>query len=131
MKKVSVALAILICCCSFALSGTLSGTWEYEGGIYNGKPQGPTKDYTLQRKYDELHYQSFVVSKDEPPEKYEGGDYQLKGDTCLETQTFSSQPSKLTGKTLRYFYSFKNDTLVLRGSLPSGMTVVEYWKKIK
>ena len=131
MKQVIIAFSILMVLCSFAINNTLSGTWEYQGGIYNGKPQGPTKDYTLQRKYDNMHYESFVLSNDEQPEKYEGGDYILKDDTCMETQTFSAQPSKLTGKTLKYLYSIKNDTLVLRGSLPSGMTVIEYWKKIK
>ena len=130
MKKYLIGLIVITICCSFLIKGSLKGTWEYEGGIYNGKPQGPTKEYTLQRKYDDTEFQSFVIAKDEQPEKYEAGNYHLNNDTCFETQTFSIQPSKTTGKTLKYLYKIVNDTLVLRGSLPSGMTVIEYWKKL-
>ena len=130
MKKYFFGSFVIALCSSFFLRDSLKGTWEYEGGIYNGKPQGPTKEYTLQRKYDDTQFQSFVIAKDEQPEKYEAGNYQLNNDTYIETQTFSIQPSKTTGKPLKYFYKIVNDTLVLNGSLPSGMTVIEYWKKL-
>ncbi len=130
MKKYFFGSFVIALCSSFFLRDSLKGTWEYEGGIYNGKPQGPTKEYTLQRKYDDTQFQSFVIAKDEQPKKYEAGNYQLNNDTCIETQTFSIQPSKTTGKPLKYFYKIVNDTLVLNGSLPSGMTVIEYWKKL-
>jgi len=55
----------------------------------------------------------------------------LKGDSCFETQTFSLQKSSLTGKTVRYGYMIKNDTLFLIGRLPNKITVLDYWKKVK
>ena len=62
---------------------------------------------------------------------YEKGDYKLKTDSCLETQTYSRQPSKLTGITVHYAYQIKNDTLTFNGILPNGTTVMEYWKRVK
>ena len=44
-------------------------------------------------------------------EKYEAGTYILKGDTCIETETFCSQPSKITNIPIHYLYAFKKDTL--------------------
>jgi hypothetical protein len=122
-----VSLVVL----SFTGKITLKGTWEFRGGIYNGKKEGPPKEYILQRKYDNAHFEAFATDSSNRPEKYEAGDYVLKGDTCIETETYSSQPSKLTGIPVSYLYSVRNDTLTLRATLPSGMVVEEYWKRKK
>ncbi len=116
---------------SFQNAPGLTGTWIFQGGIYNGKKEGATKEYLLQRKYHLNNFDAYLLEKGQKPQKYQSGVYRLKQDTCLETETYSAQPSKLTGKTIRYHYLMRRDTLVLQGTLPTGMTVEEYWKKVK
>jgi hypothetical protein len=130
MKRYSVLLIILLCG-SFVSEPTLKGTWEFAGGIYNGKKQGPPTEYALQRKYNATHYEAFAIEAGSKPEKYEAGDYVLSGDTCTDTETFSSQRSRITNIPIHYLYTLRNDTLTLKGTLPSGMQVEEYWKKIR
>jgi len=122
---------ILLALFAFTKDKGLAGKWEYSGGIYNGKPEAASKDYQLQRQYDDAHYTATFIEKGAEPIAYEKGDYILKQDTCLETQTFSAQPSKLLHITLRYRYQIKNDTLTFNGVLPNGTIVQEYWKKVK
>lgn len=129
--KLSHITFILLILCSFQRQPTLKGTWEFVGGIYNGKKEGATTGYTLRRKYDAAHYEAFAVEKGYKDEKYESGNYILKGDTCIDTETFCSQPSKITNIPMHYLYTLKNDTLTLKGTLPTGMIVEEYWKRIK
>jgi hypothetical protein len=134
MKKISIfilSVSILVLASSFGDKETLKGIWQFVGGIYNGKKEGVPAGYTLQRKYDDEHFEAFVTDSTNNPEKYETGDYMLQGDTCIETETYSSQPSKLIGVHISYIYSIRNDTLTLKATLPSGMVVEEYWKKIK
>jgi hypothetical protein len=129
MKKLIVALGIISCCSSFQQVLSFKGTWIFKGGVYNGKKEGAPADYTLQRKYQAATFDAYVLEKGEKPQKYQSGNYQLKNDTCLETETYSAQPSKLTGKTLHYQYTIRHDTLIFSGVLPTGMKVEEYWKK--
>ncbi len=110
---------------------TLKGTWNFVGGIYNGKKEGPTKEYTLQRRYSVAQYEAFAIETGYKTEKYETGNYVLKGDTCIDTETFCSQPSKITNIPIHYLYKIRHDTLILTGTLPTGMQVEEYWKKVK
>lgn len=125
------SLVFILLGTSFADKETLKGVWEFQGGIYNGKKEGAPTEFTLQRKYNTKHFEAFAIEKGSKPEKYEAGDYILKGDTCIETETYSSRPSKLTNIPISYLYSVRNDTLTLKATLPSGMTVEEYWKRIK
>jgi hypothetical protein len=132
--KIAIALILLffvIVVSSFIPKRTLSGAWEYAGGIYNGKKELPPTDYKLQRKYDKQHFESFSIDSGNAPEKYEAGDYLLKQDTCIETQTFSGPPSKLLGIAVPYLYSIRNDTLTLKATLPNGMVTEEYWRRMK
>jgi hypothetical protein len=134
MKKINIfilSFLSFVLVSSFTMTETLKGTWQFVGGIYNGKKEGAPVGYTLQRKYDDLHFEAFVIDSTNNPEKYEAGNYVLKGDTCIETETYSSQPSKLTGIPIVYSYSIRNDTLTLMATLPSGMVTEEYWKKSK
>jgi len=131
MKKLLFLLAIAIVFSSFNTQATLKGTWEFRGGVYNGKPDGAPKEYKLQRIYTSSTYDAYLLEKGEKTQKYEGGKYLLKGDTCLETQTFSAQPSKLKGVTIHYLYHIQHDTLVLQTTLPNGNVEEDYWKKIK
>lgn len=116
---------------SFQPTSTLKGTWEFVGGIYNGKKEGAPSGYALHRKYDAANYQAFAIEKGYKTEKYEAGTYVFKGDTCVDTETFCSQPSKITNIPIHYLYTLKNDTLTLKGTLPTGMTVEEYWRRVK
>jgi len=116
---------------SFINPTTLKGTWQFKGGIYNGKPDTASMQYTLRRVYADHDFNAFVSQKGYQTERYEAGTYVIKDDTCFETQTYSSQPSQATGKTIAYIITFKQDEFVLSGTLPSGMVVEEHWKKIK
>ena len=129
--KTGCLLIISLALLSFQQANSIEGTWEYAGDVFNGKAEGAPTEYTLQRKYTSKSYESFLLEKGEKPQKYEAGDYALNADTCLETQTFSLQESKLTGVTIHYIYSIKNDTLTLNGTLPSGATMKEFWKRSK
>jgi hypothetical protein len=110
---------------------TLKGIWQFNGGIYNGKADSAPKDYKMQRIYTDKNFTALASQKGYKTEKYEAGNYVLKGDTCFETQTFSSRPSQSTGKIITYVFKIQKDELILSGKLPSGMVVEEHWKKIK
>ncbi|OKS86322.1 hypothetical protein [Mucilaginibacter polytrichastri] len=130
MKKLFIPISILIILCSWSAPKTLKGTWQFAGGIYNGKRDTASTDYKLQRQYDKAHFNAFIIEPNEKPIKYQGGDYVTQADTCFETETFTTQPSTLTGKTIHYHMQLRNDTLVLSGKLPKGLMVEEYWKKV-
>jgi len=129
--KILGFLFIFILLSSFQGPTSLKGTWEFVGGVYNGKKEGAPTSYTLHRKYDGTRYDAFAIEKGYKTEKYESGTYTLKGDSCIDKETFCSQPSKITNIPIHYFCTFKNDTLTLSGKLPTGMIVKEYWKKIR
>ncbi|MES2265733.1 MAG: hypothetical protein V4520_03165 [Bacteroidota bacterium] len=131
MKRMLPAFLLIIVFSAFRMLDTLEGKWQYSGGIYNGKAEQPSKEYTLQRNYDAAHYSALFLEKGQEPIAYERGDYALKNDTCLETQTYSAQPSKLLNVTIKYRYQISNDTLTFSGTLPNGTVVKEYWKKVK
>ncbi len=130
MKKILFLLCVIVCS-SFDNEKTLKGTWEFRGGFYNGKLDAAPKEYRLQRKYTENSYDAYLLEKGQEPQKYESGKYTLKGDTCLETQTYSAQQSKLIGVTVHYLYKMRHDTLVLQAKLPNGNVEEDYWKKVK
>ena len=130
MKRLTAAIVILGSCW-FNAATTLKGTWIFQGGIYNGKKEGAPAGYTLQRRYQAGKFDAYLVEKGEKTQRYQSGNYELKNDTCFETETYSAQPSKLTGITLHYHYIIRRDSLILQGVLPTGMSVEEYWKKVK
>jgi len=131
MKKMIFAMAALLVFSSFAQVSSLKGTWQYAGGISNGKKYAAPDGFAQQRKYTKDKFEAFLLEKGEKPVRYEAGNYSLKKDSCFETQTYSLEPSVLTGKTIRYHYIVKNDTLFLKGKLPNGIEVEDYWKKVK
>lgn len=130
MKQISIIFITFIFC-SFQPQPSLKGTWEFAGGIYNGKKEGAPTEYKLRRKYTEGHYEAFASETGYKTEKYEAGNYVFKGDTCVDTETFCSQPSKITNIPIYYLYTLQNDTLTLKGTLPTGMRVEEYWRRVK
>lgn len=116
---------------SFQSVPTLKGIWEFAGGIYNGKKEGAPTEYKLQRKYTAAGYEAFASQEGYKTEKYEVGTYVFKGDTCVDTETYSLQPSKITNIPIHYIYTLRNDTLTLKGTLPTGMRVEEYWRRVR
>ena len=131
MKLLTFSFLTIFFLSSFYQSQTLEGKWEYAGDIFNGKKEGAPTAYTLQRKYSPAHFEAYAIQKGSMPEMYETGDYKLNGDSCLEVQTFTTQESKLLNIPVHYHYSIVNDTLTLKGILPNGEQVEEYWKKVK
>ena len=130
MKRLSILL-ISFFLFSFQSQPSLKGTWVFVGGIYNGKKEGAPADYSLHRKYTDNTYDAFAIEKGYKTEKYESGTYVFKGDTCVDTETFCNQPSRLTNIPMHYAYTLKNDTLTLSGTLPGGMIVQEYWQRLR
>lgn len=131
MKRLILFSALLLILCSFSGAKTFEGTWTFVGSTFNGKYDGPPKDYTLQRKYTADKYDAYLLEKGQKPEKFESGSYTLKGDTCYEIQTYSSQPSKLLNVRVKYSYILRHDSLILHAKLPSGYYEDDYWKKVK
>ncbi|WP_413668118.1 hypothetical protein ACEN9X_27185 [Mucilaginibacter sp. Mucisp86] len=132
MQKLFLPVAVILLLCSFnSADSPLKGSWEYRGGIINGKLDAAPTAYKLQRDYDNEHYKAKVIEEGEKTQIYEKGDYQLKDDTCFETQTYCMQESKLLNKTIKYNYTISNDTLKLLSVLPNGNKVEDYWVKLK
>jgi hypothetical protein len=131
MKALAASILLLLFLSSLYQPKTLVGKWIYAGDIFNGKKEGGPTDYTLQRNYDAKGFTAYVLQKGYKTQKYETGTYALTNDTCLETQTWCAQDSKLLNIKVHYHYSFRKDTLVLSGILPDGANVEEYWKRIR
>jgi hypothetical protein len=81
--------------------------------------------------YNDAEYEATFIEPGQDTIVYEQGTYKLLQDTCLETQTYSRQPSKTLNIMVRYVYSISHDTLTFTGKLPNGTTVQEYWKKAR
>jgi hypothetical protein len=131
MKILAVLVLSILFLSSFNMHKTLACKYIYAGDIENGRKEGGPTEYTLQRNYTATQFTAYVIEKGYKTERYETGKYSLTTDTCLETQTWCSQPSKLLNKVVHYHYNFNKDTLVLKGILPNGTKVEEYWKRVK
>jgi len=129
--KLSFIAFIIVLFASCSNAGKVEGKWQYAGGTYNGKQEGGTEGYQLQRTYTSKNFEAFMIEGEGEPQKYQAGDYTLNGDSCMETETYSTQPSKLTGVTVHYHYQIKGDTLIFTGKLPTGIQVEERWTKLK
>jgi hypothetical protein len=131
MKKWCFLVVFALILTSFQEVPSLKGTWQYCGGKFNNKPSAAPEGYTQLRKYTDTQFDAFLLEKGEKDVKYESGNYNLKGDTCLETQTYSMQESKLLNVTVHYLYKLQHDTLVLSATLPNGVVSEDFWKKVK
>jgi hypothetical protein len=120
--------------CLFLLSSCsknpLSGTWQYDGGLYNGREQKASSDFKMQRTYKENTYEAYMIEGSIKPEMYNSGIYEVRGDTLLITSKFSSRPSQNTDLTINYKFIIKKDKLTINGVLPNGMIVEEYWRRV-
>ncbi len=124
-------IVIAIAMVSFSKKPSLSGLWEYAGGINRGRYEGAPVSYKIRRQYDQEHFKALLLEPDTTPQIFQKGDYTLTADSCMETETYSAMPSKLTSITIHYGYTIHHDTLTLAGTLPNGNQVTDYWKKVK
>jgi hypothetical protein len=121
---------IILFVSSSCSNNPLKGTWQYNGGLYNGREQKATSDFIMQRTYSANSYEALKIEGSREPELYNSGIYEVKGDTLFITSKFSSRPSQNTDLTIRYKFKIENNKLTINGVLPSGMVVEEYWMKV-
>ena len=125
-KLIIFSLVILTSCSK----NPLNGTWQYDGGVYNGREQKASSDFKMQRTYKENTYEAYMIEGSIKPEMYNSGIYEVRGDTLLITSKFSSRPSQNTDLTINYKFNIKKEKLTINGVLPNGMIVEEYWKRV-
>lgn len=134
MKKLIVQGSFAALCLMIITSCSNSqfkGTWQYDGGMYNGKEQKASPEFKMQRTYTSDTYEAFVIEEGQDPELYNSGVYEVQGDSILIISKFSSQPSQNTDVRIGYKYKIEGTKLTTNGVLPNGMVVEEYWKKVK
>ncbi len=133
MKSIFKLPAILFCIIiiSSCSKNPIIGTWQYDGGLYNGREQKASTDFQMQRSYTGNTFEAFLIEGSAKPELYSSGVYAIKNDTLLITSKFSSRPSQNTDLTISYKYVIEQNNLTIKGVLPNGMIVEEYWKKVK
>ena len=133
MKNIFKLLTILfgIIIISSCSKNPIIGTWQYDGGLYNGREQKASPDFQMQRTYTENTFEAFLIEGSAEPELYNSGIFVVKNDTLLITSKFSSRPSQNTDVTIIYKYVIDQNRLKIKGVLPNGMIVEEYWKKVK
>jgi hypothetical protein len=133
MKNIYKLLSSLFCIIVISSCSTspIIGTWQYDGGLYNGREQKASLDFQMQRTYTENGFEAFLIEGSAVPELYSSGIYVIKSDTLLITSKFSSRPSQNTDVTIIYKYILDQKKLTIKGVLPNGMIVEEYWKKVK
>jgi hypothetical protein len=125
-KSIILCLVMLSSCSE----NPLNGTWQYDGGLYNGREQKASSDFKMQRTYKDNTYEAFMIEGSIKPELYNSGIYEVHGDTLLITSKFSSRPSQNTDLTINYRFNIIKDKLTINGVLPNGMVVEEYWKRV-
>ena len=133
MKNIFKLLTILfgIIIISSCSKNPIIGTWQYDGGLYNGREQKASPDFQMQRTYTGNTFEAFLIEGSAEPELYNSGIFVIKNDTLLITSKFSSRPSQNTDVTIIYKYVIDQNRLTIKGVLPNGMIVEEYWKKVK
>ena len=133
MKKKYKLPSILFCLILLSSCSTspIKGTWQYDGGLYNGREQKASPDFQMQRTYTGNTFEAFMIEGTAKPELYSSGIYQIKGDTLMITSKFSSRPSQNTDVMITYKFTIEQEKLTINGILPNGMVIEEYWKKVK
>lgn len=122
-----ILISLILTSCS---QNPLEGTWQYDGGLYNGREQKASTDFKMQRTYEDNTYVAYLIEGSAKPELYNSGLYVIKIDTLFITSKFSSRPSQNTDVTISYKFKIENKKLIINGVLPNGMVVEEYWKKV-
>lgn len=123
-------IIIILFVLSSCSKNQLEGTWQYNGGLYNGREQKASSNFQLQRTYSSKSYEAFKIEGSQQTELYNSGIYEVKGDTLFITSKFSSRPSQNTDLTIPYKFKIEEGKLTINGVLPNGMIVEEYWNKV-
>jgi len=133
MKNIYKLSSVLFCMIllSSCSKSPIKGTWQYDGGLYNGREQKASPDFQMQRTYTGNTFEAFMIEGSASPELYSSGIYEIKGDSLFITSKFSSRPSQNTDVMIMYKYAINQNKLTINGVLPNGMIVEEYWKKVK
>jgi hypothetical protein len=132
MKTKLIASCFLLCVIlTSCTSSPIKGKWQYDGGIYDGKPKKADPGLVMQRTYTNDSYEGYVIQSGVDPMKYAAGKYEITNDSFKVTSTFSMQPSQSLGRTVPYTFNIAGDRLTIKGVLPGGMVVEEYWKKVE
>jgi hypothetical protein len=132
MKNLFKLPAVLFCIVliSSCSKKPIMGTWQYDGGLYNGREQKASLDFQMQRTYTENTFEAYLLEGSAKPELYSSGLYEIKNDSLMITSKFSSRPSQNTDQTIIYNFVIDQNSLTIKGVLPNGMVVEEYWKKV-
>ena len=85
----------------------------------------------MQRIYSANGYEAYLLEGNNPPNLYNSGTYEIKGDSVFITSKFSSRPSQNTAITIANKFAFDQNKLIVNGILPNGMIIEEYWKRVK
>jgi hypothetical protein len=107
----------------------LEGTWQYNGGVYNGRQQKASPEFKLQRTYSANSYEAYKIEGTSNQELYNSGVYEIHADTLSIISKFSSRPSQNTDLVINYTFKIKGNKLTINGIMPNGMIVEEYWNK--
>jgi hypothetical protein len=130
MKPIVGTIFILASLLGACTSGPMEGTWQYDGGIYNGNSKAAAQDFKMLRTYTKDTYEGKLL-EGQSETRYTAGNYEIRADSVFLTSTFSNQPSQLLGRAQAYKFSIENSRLTISGTLPNGMKVEEYWKKVE
>lgn len=130
MRKIAVLLLGVIMSAAGCTDSPIEGTWQYDGGIYNGNPRQASTDFQMIRTYTTDSYEGHMI-EGKTDTRYTAGTYEVKNDSIYLTSTFSNQPSQLLGRSQAYQFEIADSRLTIKGTLPNGMQVEEYWKKVE
>jgi hypothetical protein len=122
-------LVLLLLSLSSCTKNPLEGTWQYAGGVYNGRQQKASPDFKMQRTYSANSYEAYKIEGASNQELYNSGVYEIHADTLSIISKFSSRPSQNIDITINYKFKINGDKLTINGILPNGMIVEEYWIK--
>ncbi|HEY1009333.1 MAG: hypothetical protein ACO1NS_04820 [Daejeonella sp.] len=127
----SILTGLILIFAAGCSSNGIEGTWQYDGGVYNGKARKAHTDFQMQRTYKSDTYEAFLLEGTAAPELYNSGTYEIRGDSILITSKFSTQPSQNDDVTIAYKLKTETGKMITSGVLPNGMVVEEYWKKVE
>lgn len=122
-------LVLLLFSLSSCTKNPLEGTWQYDGGVYNGRQQKASPNFKMQRTYSANSYEAYKIEGESNKELYNSGVYEIHADTLSIISKFSSRPSQNTDLIINYTFKINGDKLTINGILPNGMIVEEYWIK--
>ena len=71
--KYLLDISSFLCCLiifSSSSNSPFKGTWQYDGGVYNGKSQKASLEFQMHRIYTANSYEAFLLEGNNPPNLY-------------------------------------------------------------